>query len=269
MDLILRDKYKVPESQNLYSYLSRYPFFDLEVVKDFPNKSWDWEALSKHPRLSWSFVKRFHKKLNMSFVSTNPIISWEVVMVHAYIKWCYTGLSENPNINILTVKEYPRRKWDWEKLSRNPSILINDVRDNLDLPWDYKNLSRNPNLTWEFVKMNVHKEWDWSVISKSGFVTWSIIVVYSEFPWDWRSVSMNPNITWDIVNEDMKSLDSKPWDWDGLSLNVNIDKYIIKKYKDLPWNYKSLCQRLYYEGKPRDSEEILPLVYKMGLLALI
>ena len=82
----------------------------IKLLTRFPHNSWDWYELS-----------------------SNPNITWEIVL---------TNLD---------------KPWSWWWLSEHPNITWKIVLTNLDKPWHWYNLSYNPNITWEIILNNPDK----------------------------------------------------------------------------------------------------------------
>ena len=74
----------------------RYANHLATLLKLFPSKSWDWYALSSHPKLSF-----------------------ECVLAHRESSWVWSGLSQNPNLSFDFVTDHPELEWDLYELSRN------------------------------------------------------------------------------------------------------------------------------------------------------
>ncbi len=92
----------------------------LSLLKEFPDKEW-----------------------NYSYLSCNPNITIKDIKENLDKNWDYNGLSYNPNITMKDVKLNPDKEWNYFSLSRNLNITIKDVKENPDIKWDYDYLSRN------------------------------------------------------------------------------------------------------------------------------
>ena len=92
------------------------------LLKYFPDKEWDWNAISCNETLSWRFIKKnFDKPWVWYYLSWNPSIKWEDIMENRDLVW--------------SSKETPHRTtlcWEWEYISWNPSLKWEYVRDNIN-----------------------------------------------------------------------------------------------------------------------------------------
>ena len=107
-----------------------------EITDEFP---WTLETLRK-----------YGKKLDWEFVSSNPEILWTPEMLEEFKNWItWTKLSQTECDTILTVACLERFAdcWDWDKLSENDSIPLDyDTIDRFIDKWDWSELIDQPYL---------------------------------------------------------------------------------------------------------------------------
>ena len=115
------------------------------------------------------FVLKHEDKIDWSWLSLNPNITWDIVKENPDKPWSWYWLSSNPNITMDIIKEKQDKPWDWAGLSDNPNITMDIVKANPDKPWDYSEVSYNPNLTFELIFNNPCKNWYWHNLSTNPF----------------------------------------------------------------------------------------------------
>ena len=75
--------------------------------------------------LAWLLSKYPDKGLEWRLLSSNPILTWDIIQ---------------KNLD---------KHFNWYDLSQNPNITWDIVKNNLDKPWVWESLSINPNITPE------------------------------------------------------------------------------------------------------------------------
>ena len=107
------DQIKDRKKKELENHLVR-------LIKHFPDKPWDWEALSY-----------------------NRNTTFDMVLAHPELQWNWRGLSRNQNITFDMVLAHPELPWEWYGLSHNRNITFDIVLTHLDKPWSWGGLSCN------------------------------------------------------------------------------------------------------------------------------
>jgi hypothetical protein len=211
-----------------------------KLLHIFPEKNWNWFAVSKNPNISWSFVT-----------------------THLHFPWNFKSLSYNPNISLEIIKNNPGYYWCWKTISWRSDLTLNFVKQNLDKDIDWNAISNIQNLDIQFVIQCKDYNWNWYSISKNSSITWKIIQNYPNLPWNYEGISINPNIneeivknnpqinwdyytlsyndniTWEFIKDNL----DKDWSWYEISLKkVNWD--IVEKYPELPWNVIGLSSNI-------------------------
>jgi hypothetical protein len=83
--------------------------------------------------------------------------------------WDWGCLSSNPTITFDIVLSNIDKPWEWGCWSSNPSITFDIVLANLDKPWELLYLSENPSITFDIVLANMDKPWNWQYLSLNEF----------------------------------------------------------------------------------------------------
>ncbi len=81
-----------------------------------------------HTYISLLFEQKNKDWLNKNWykISSDPDITWKIVLSHLEWPWNWNGLSLNPNVTWEIVREYPDKPWNWFSLTiaANPGIVI-------------------------------------------------------------------------------------------------------------------------------------------------
>lgn len=217
-----------------------------EYVLEFPEIPWDFGGLSRNVNVRWEHVESRMDKMDstedyeydedgpedpmpnvwsMDDLSSNPNITWDIVMANQHLEWDPESLCCNPNVtwDIVTAQQHFELRYRW--LSSNPNITWDRVLANPNIPggWKYNRLSENPNITWDIVMANpdVPGGWDYNYLCQNPSIT---LEQLKSVPSKWRyyALSRNPNITWNDVMLDMKSdrvdKEKNYWDWEHLAI---------------------------------------------------
>ena len=227
----------------VYRYFSGNPNVTRKVVKENPDKPWDYTWLSENPNISWKTIKNNPSKPwdLADHLVYNPRAVWEV-FYHIPDKSAidYKELSKKSVITWDIVQSHPEIDWDYDYLTENPIITLEIILSNPDKPWNYTILSANPIVTWDIVKTYPQIKWDYNGLSENPNITWDIVQSNKDKPWNYGIMSTNPNITWDIIQDNL-ILD---WNFEYFSENPNVTIEIVKSNPDIAWNYHSLTRIL-------------------------
>ena len=71
-------------------------------------------------------IFQLSKYLDWPSLSSNRIITWDIVLDNLDKPWSWFDLSNHPNITWDIVKENLDKPWDWFGLGMNPNILMTD-----------------------------------------------------------------------------------------------------------------------------------------------
>jgi hypothetical protein len=102
-----------------------------DVIKDNPDKPWDYSVLSKNTNITFDIVRdNPDKSWDYSVLSTNRNITWDVVLDNSHIAWDWVNLSSNPGIFKLTDQDvkfistvrYIQKRW--RDVLYNPKYVI-------------------------------------------------------------------------------------------------------------------------------------------------
>ena len=88
-----------------------------QLIKDFPDKDWEWDYLSDHKDVTCNIIRELPNK-----------------------GWNWKKLSKQLYVFPL-VKEFPDKDWKWYDISVNSSL--DDIRANPNLPWNWCVISRS------------------------------------------------------------------------------------------------------------------------------
>lgn len=255
----------------------------LEIWEAFPNENWEMKQISANPNITLEYIE-FHRKMkwNLVKITENPNLTFDFIERHSNKDW------------LSTFTKY-LSYWNWFNISKHPNITLDIIEDSLNgkrsgkqiipPPWDWKGLSQNPNLTLKFILDHKDMDWNWYEISKKPIITLDIFEKYTDLPWDLKGLSANPNLTWTWLDQFL----SKPklsnyfnrlginntnsrvkiWDWIEISKNPTVTYDIIKRNKDLPWNFVAFLSNPNINYKIVNTDlynmsDIKRTIYKLG-----
>jgi len=231
--------------------IARNPNFDTDTIQEHIRRlkiymtkrsnpiavSFSWHNLSQNKNLTWDIICNDPFNWDWGILSKNPCITWEIIKSSLYMDWNWRMVSMNPNVTLKIIKDNPSLPWDWNYVSRNPNITWDIVRSHMDrVKWNWGKLSGNTNFHWGIFRDNPDLGWNWDKISARPDVTWEIIREYPGYAWEWTGISRNPNITWDIYKENP----DMPWDMFNLSRNPNITPDIIQTNPGITWEWRGV-----------------------------
>jgi hypothetical protein len=221
----------------------------LEVVRMFPDREWDWFALSEHPALTIDFVLAVYApegaespELAWGLLSCHPNITFQEIMFNIHLPWKARYVSANPNVTIDTVKNNPNYNWNWTRLSDNPSMTLRDVKDNADFPWVMEVVSMNPSITNDDIREDMESErpLQWDAQRLSSRADLNLVTQHPDLNWDWYMVSSV--VTPSIEFADMFSEQNLNWYQVSTSPDITLDEVISSPF--LPWCSMGLCQNV-------------------------
>ena len=90
-----------------------------EFYESFKDLNWDYEFLSQCNYITWNIVRNnLNKPWNLKLLSSNNIITFEMV------------------------EDTPFLRWDWDSLSENPKMSFDIIYKNIHYPWNF-NILKN------------------------------------------------------------------------------------------------------------------------------
>ena len=107
------------------------------------------------------------KKINFANLSSDPLITWNLISLYPDIGWDGRFVSTNVNITLDIVLANPNFPWCYNFLGLNHNITFDMILANPSIPWNPKYVSQNPNLTWDIINSNMDYSWDMETISIS------------------------------------------------------------------------------------------------------
>ena len=279
IELIIFDKFKLHSIENVFQDLSNNSIFDLNIVFKYPEKDWDWKALSCHSDLDEKFLITFiEKDLNWKYIINNReyylelngyrLITDKLLLNNSELNWRWDLLSYNKNINFQTIYLLKDKNWDWKYITYNQKDIKN-IEMFPDLPWEWYDISNiyklRKILTKELINKFHMKDWNWSDLIVLKLIDDKFINDFPNKDYDWlrftskeiTSISMlrkysDKELNWfhfsisDLITmEDIDNNIDLPWDWGGISGNPNLTLEFIKKYHNKPWNYPMICGNLF------------------------
>ena len=151
-----------------------------------------WRELSQEFPWTLETLRKYGKKLDWEFVSSNPEILWTPDMLEEFKHWInWTRLSWADCDTILTVACLERFAdyWDWDKLSKNLSI-----------PLDYDTIDRFID-KWNWAELIDHCRWRDNDLGASRLYSYEFLERYaSRIPAD----ELEESQLWFTITEQRK-----------------------------------------------------------------
>lgn len=227
------------------TYVS-YTIEDMDLIKQYPNFQWDWNALSANPNFSQTeaFIRLYADKieptswiqvaepllieenfvfLNLeralndedSIIELSNKVSKDFIKSHPTLSWdnkIFTNAFASDIVSDQTLLKRYYSHWDWAELSMNvpASVILN----NIELPWSNEYLTKaicSSGYNFSVLINRFVSKIDWNVLSEEiNYYNFLKIAETYQDKWDW-----------DIINCRLSSL----FTIDLLS-NENICEYI-------------------------------------------
>ncbi len=244
-----------------FIYLSDHDDLNLDLIKEYPDALWDWEAIQNHDKFGlewliafpdapwdWStmhYAEKFDKSWLMFF--SHKQWSWhgmhncekfnmEWVEQNVGAQWDWNRLSERAKIEDL--KRWPHFPWMWDVVTAYSDINAKTMMDNLQLPWDVS-LIRFDEVTQDEIGFLRHFMYRFPVAAWHDFTqcaSWNVIKRNRDLLWIPSFFHFEPE---EFEEHDIDFLLSYPIEqhnWVRLSMNVPFS--VIKKHLDLPWIFE-------------------------------
>ena len=211
----------VRDSRILEDYIgniSSVNHLQLEWIIDYPDKQWDFTALSD---------PQYYHNWNISWVETFPSKPWDFSLISKY-----------DDLTQEFIEKYIDRGWDFAELSKSECMTFDFVEKYIDYGWDFYILSTDPSLTLEFVKKHMNKDWYWNkiiirfdidlefiidVVKESKFISFSNLHTHPNFKLEW------------VYHYSFEN-----WDWGALTFIIGKD--FIQQFPNKSWDKKYLIQ---------------------------
>jgi len=66
----------------------------LQIIKENPDKIWDWDDLSSNPNITWDIIKNnLDKNWDWSDLSVKPNITWDIIKIGIGVIFQLTQIS--------------------------------------------------------------------------------------------------------------------------------------------------------------------------------
>ena len=221
------------------------------LIKEYCNKWWNiiFKEFKDSSSFNWSYISK-NPNLQMNVVLEHPEYPWDYCFMCSNPNITMDIINNNPT-KYLWLNEICNKssKYScWEELHLNPNITMNDVINNPTIPWNFQFLSENLNLTEEMIfkrhklvrlKNVKTKYWDWKKISNNHSLIINCIIKHPLRNWDFTLLNNNTKLTIDLILK----YPTKNWDWKNITNNPNITYDMIKKNSHLPWDLKIIDLR--------------------------
>lgn len=247
--------YKRVTCQEDKSYISSI-IADINLISDFPDFDWDWNALSANRDIAYSnqFITTYKNKINVhAWIENASTESIESNFERLNLKTIFTNESSVKKLSQKATKEFIKEhreltwsaseftesfiaeafcdentfdkyiaKWDWEILSSNAPLSF--VLCHIDCQWSSKVLTEailsSENNIVDLINKHCDRI-DWTILSRDiSYTDFSLIAVKYCDKWDWNVI--NPRFTSKYTSSllNNKAL-SDYFDWYTISSSAN------------------------------------------------
>jgi hypothetical protein len=205
-----------------YNSLSDNDNLTWTIIKNNPNKNWNWTKISSHHNIT------------MDIIEQNPDDS----IAPGCPKWDYYGIVLNPNVTFDFILKNHNKIVTWHVVYNrtvyNYVITEKDLINNID--WEYKQLSRNRNLG-NYIKNNPEKPWDWNLVANhmniKDLESLKPELFETDIPEFWINISSNETITVNFINK----YKHKPLSWTKINMNDGLKMEDLERIPTLIWAY--------------------------------
>jgi hypothetical protein len=169
-------------SQGAKSDSSKHQNTLQRLLREFPDKPWDWRNMWQNPSITiddlveyrnkpwdWETISSGSGAVCHSGYTTGARITLLDMLQHSELPWNWRSISFHPDLTLCDVLNHPGKPWCWYGVSRSPNITMQDVLQHPELPWNWSDLSANPNLTVEFILEHPDKPWRWDILSANFY----------------------------------------------------------------------------------------------------
>jgi hypothetical protein len=214
------------------------------LISQFPERAWNWKALSQNPALTWRTVSGLERDCwYWSSLSANPSISWQIIRENPEFPWNYSEIIKRSSLSFSEILEvFEKLPTDERKelpeLSLNENITWQDVQEHPELPWSLDELRMNPAIRFEDLNSDSFPTGGWKIWfhSANPLLDWELIMQNSEISWNFATISMkNRLFTPEILREFRDRLDFRQLSW-----NSSITEELFLAEPQADWNLERL-----------------------------
>ena len=223
------------------------------LLKVYPEKPWNWKAMSLNPRLTFEYVlnhldkpwdwNALSQNVHIKYIKENPNLPWNYICVSSnetltfeYIikhnfNWNWNIISANKCIKWENVKNNLNFPWDFAGLSTILDVSI--ILDNIDYPWDLYATSWNSTISLDFIKTHSSQNFSCDgLLDNTNISLKDLCASPMSFMIDWYEASSSDKFDWNLIDISNPSLD-----WDGIAGNKNVTWDIIESHLDIFINH--------------------------------
>lgn len=256
--LNIKDILEHPEIPWNYESVVKRPDFDIDLIKEYPNRRWAWwqlfnmfetetmVILKQNPLLDWNWgevlkyasqweqlIAFVPDKWFAGLIDTRPYIPVDIIETYIDKPWDWKKLSHAPYISPYFISKHCDKDWDWERLSHRSDMSLYYVAKHVDKPWDWKYLTSRHDVTCKFIVAHIDKDWNWGKLSHMKKLTWHLVFAYPEKSWWKKALSIRKDLKEEYILR-CPGL----WNFRALSKNPLVSEEFVKKHWTLPWKGK-------------------------------
>nr|QFG73645.1 MAG: hypothetical protein [Megaviridae environmental sample] len=251
--------------------LSRDSTLTHKDVRKHINAPWDWDVLSKKPKMIPVILS--NPTAPWKWWRVSSMVSIKTIIENLNLPWVWSIITSRADLSIKVIRKYPDVPWDYNILSNSSFLTIDDILRKPNANWNWSilthiacaihgtslsslydppfgalyNISYNAldyfnriaseltnHITLQHICENTDLPWNWQVISTCNGITLDYILETSHLPWDWSYITIKSSRSEILANPDA------PWQLEVLSCNPNIKLEDIIEYPSIPWNWQDL-----------------------------
>ena len=198
--------------------LEKNPNFNINWVKYYPNREWDFRELSSNPNFKIKWIELYTDR-----------------------EWDFNELSRNPNFKIDWINLYPDREWNFNTLKYHKNFQLEWIKLYPDLKW---NLSYNYNVKYDYkitnktlknyVNINNKNLYHYLSNNKNFNIDW--INQYPYKPWDITKLNLKLEDIYNITKNNPYII----YNLHNFEKEDNFKFDFIRKYPNLNWNFYNI-----------------------------
>ncbi len=95
--------------------IKRRPHLTIPSISTSDSKHITWDMIADREERSWTW--------NWDYISSNPCVTFDIIMSNPDRAWNWTFIGRNPNISLKHVEDHPDKGWNWCSITCNPNIF--------------------------------------------------------------------------------------------------------------------------------------------------
>ena len=230
-----------------YFKLELNPNFEINWIKEYPDKNWNFEILSQHPNLSFDWIKEYPNKnwdlyslikreeFTTEYIELYPNKNWGQILDYYNNNYIITNSNLKEFIKNNKMESY--EKMFYYYLAKHKNFNINWVIQFPNKPWDITRLKNDPNLTFEWIENSLKQKWEFNTLHLHPKFNFNWVLKKPNLSWNYKQLHLDKNFKFEWI----KKLPNKDWNFYYIKPEL-IDINFVKKYPDKNWNMLNIIK---------------------------